>query len=194
MITGIYLLTFGGTYKYVGQAVDVDARLKNHLDSFMSGKAASKLLNAYLTYGLPEATLLTSCHRDHLDTLEAYFIDEYDNEYSLNTMKPGSTISVMYDDLLEHAQLSFQDLCAELDDARAETYSLTSTIEGLERDVLVLEAARSAEELEADITGTIYRQQKIVEDLGSDLKYYKDQCNRLYNLPWYKRIFVKAPI
>lgn len=194
MITGIYLLTFGETYRYVGQAVDVEARLKNHADSFASGKAASKLLNAFLTLGLPEATLLTRCHRDHLDALEAYFINEYHDENSLNTMRPTPTISVMYDDLLEYAQMSFQDICAEVDDARAEADHFKSVAEGLERDVDVLEQARTQEEMEADITGTIYRQQKIVEDLGSDLKYYKDQCEKVYNMPWYKRIFLKAPL
>lgn len=193
MSSGIYLLEFGNLYRYVGQAVDIDARVQKHIDSLLTGKAANKLMVAFHNYGLPKASVIAHCHRDHLDALEAYYINLYFDEFSLNTTKPLSTISCVDDALIETLQNPVESICEDMEQYKSLCFRYKAVVEDYEVAVEHLKAARSAEELEADISGTIYRLQGDKEDLHSDLEYYKTWINNAVNLPWYKKIFLKAP-
>lgn len=193
MSSGIYLLEFGNLYRYVGQAVDIEARVRQHIESLLKGTAASKLQEAYLVYGLPVATCLTVCHKDHLDTLESYYIQQYNDSYSLNTNKPASTLSDVDDALLDTLQNSTETICDDMEQYKTLCFQYKEMIEDYEVAIEELKAQRTEEELKADITGTIYRLQGEKEDLESDVEYYKDWIKKAVNLPWYKKIFLKAP-
>lgn len=191
--TGIYLLQFGNLYRYVGQAVDIRARVQQHIDSLLAGKAASKLQAAYADFGLPVATVICYCHRDHLDSLEAYYIQQYDDRFCLNTTKPVCTFSYVDEETIEILQSSTESICDLVNtykqvclDYEEEKAELADTIE----DLRVL---RTEEEIQADVDGKIKLLQGQVEDLESDVKYYKDWTKYISNLPWYKKIFIKAP-
>jgi hypothetical protein len=180
-------------YRYIGQAVDIRARVQQHIDSLLAGRAASKLQAAYADFGLPVATVICYCHRDHLDSLEAYYIQEYDDRFCLNTTKPPSTFSYVDEETLEILQSSTESICDLIGtyktvcaDYEGEKLELVECIEELK-------VQRTEEEIEADVKGKIVELQGTVEDLQSDVEYYKDWIKNVTNLPWYKKIFIKAP-
>lgn len=185
-MTGIYLLTFANLYTYVGQALDIVERVKQHGLSFVKGKASSKLQNAYNLYGIPTVSILSNCHRDKLDAMEAFYINLYNNEFSLNTKKPESTISLTNIDLVKaYAGESIEDLYTRVKHSSIVT-------ERLKREVDYLTKSRSDEELQADVSSRI-------SSLEEELKESTDYANNLklrievYNKkPWYKRLFTKA--
>lgn len=86
MTTGIYLLEFSDGTEYVGQAVDIERRWEQHSANMWGNKAAHKMQAAFKKCGLPTFNILVECHKDHLDLLEAYYIQQ--REPLLNTSLP----------------------------------------------------------------------------------------------------------
>lgn len=71
MTTGIYTLEFSGTDKvYVGQAVNIEKRFREHLLSFKNRTANYKLMEAYATYGKPTLKVILECSVSELNTAE----------------------------------------------------------------------------------------------------------------------------
>lgn len=80
MTIGIYKLIFPGTDKvYIGQSVNIEDRYRQHCRFMCAGKAAKKLQNAYILYGLPKVEILLVCNREELDVLENEAIEIFDS-------------------------------------------------------------------------------------------------------------------
>lgn len=77
MITGIYKLTFGNGSTYIGKSIDIERRWKEHSEKMLCGTAAKNIQNVFNKYGLPNITVLTECHSDHIDLMETYYINQF---------------------------------------------------------------------------------------------------------------------
>ena len=88
MASGIYKLTFKSGKYYVGKSIDLETRWKQHFNKFATGKAARPMQAEYDQYGLPKTDVLLYCHRDHIDILEEWLIDQLKGPNMLNTTYP----------------------------------------------------------------------------------------------------------
>lgn len=89
MTIGIYKLMFEGTDKvYIGQSINIEKRLKQHIAKLIDGTAPRKLQLAYNIYGLPKMECLVECDVEELTTLENLGIELYDSFHNgLNSIK-----------------------------------------------------------------------------------------------------------
>lgn len=86
MTIGIYRLVFKNTDKcYVGQSVHIEKRFKEHLYSFKTETATSKLLEAYKVYGVPELEILVECSASELDIFEDEAIEIFQDNFNTYT-------------------------------------------------------------------------------------------------------------
>lgn len=86
MTIGIYRLVFENTNKcYVGQSVHIEKRFKEHLYSFKTETATSKLLEAYKVYGVPELEILVECSASELDIFEDEAIEIFQDNFNTYT-------------------------------------------------------------------------------------------------------------
>lgn len=134
MTSGIYQLNFNEELFYVGQAQDIPARMKQHLDKFRKGTAAQKMQAAYNTHGVPQFSVLLYCHRDYLDLMETYFI-HLNKRYQgcLNTSIPKLDPTVNYEALITHNLLEHSVV-----DMIAAAVKATGTATQLEEELSVL--------------------------------------------------------
>lgn len=80
MTIGIYKLNFPGTDKvYIGQSVNIEKRYTQHKLDIVTGRASSKMLEAYKVYGLPELEILCECASSELDNLEEEAIQVFNS-------------------------------------------------------------------------------------------------------------------
>lgn len=88
MTIGIYALIFEGTeYTYIGQSKNIENRYENHLQSMLKGEASVKLMSAFILFNKPTLEVLCECSEDSLDTLELFYIHEFNSiEYGLNSL------------------------------------------------------------------------------------------------------------
>lgn len=78
MTTGIYKLVFTGTKEvYIGQALNINDRFTRHIRTLRNNEHSKKLQRAYLTYGIPKLEILQECAKEDLNTLENFYIEEY---------------------------------------------------------------------------------------------------------------------
>lgn len=93
MTIGIYVLIFPGTHKvYIGQSVDIENRITQHLYKLKYNKASPRLQEAYNMYGKPSFKILEECTSEDLDKNEREAISIY-NSFTdgFNTTEGGST-------------------------------------------------------------------------------------------------------
>jgi hypothetical protein len=88
MNSGIYLYKFDSGKRYIGQAVDMSARREQHIKKMQTGKHTKLIQQEYDYYGLPSFYVLADCHPNHLDWMEALYIDALSPE--LNTVVPNT--------------------------------------------------------------------------------------------------------
>lgn len=80
MTCGVYIMHFKNTDKvYIGQSRNIEKRTTEHNNLFRLGKASSKLMEAYLAYGLPTIEVLKKCEEKDLNSLEEFYIEEFDS-------------------------------------------------------------------------------------------------------------------
>ena len=95
-VSGIYKITNQKTQQcYIGQAVDVAKRFKDHAKSGLGidTPANNKLYKSMQEYGLINFSfeLLEKCTKDKLNEKEKYYINLYQNyEYGFNSNKGNS--------------------------------------------------------------------------------------------------------
>lgn len=195
MISGIYLLKFiykGQEYQYVGKSVDIMRRFQEHVDSFIKGKAAKKLQTFYNLCGEPEFYIVQRCHPDHIDVLEAYYIDFFKGEYSLNTVKMSNPFThVNPSEHSEYLNRSLDSLIFDITNLEGKNVRSSEIIEALNREVDSLERIRSDEELKEDISNRIAELEASRSNVLLDLFNLQDKINAYNKLPWYKRLFHK---
>jgi group I intron endonuclease len=93
MTIGIYFIEVNDLY-YIGQSIDIERRLTTHTRLLDTNKHYnSKLQNAFNKYGIGQKDILQICASNELDSLEEYFIKEFDSVNSgYNILVGGSTI------------------------------------------------------------------------------------------------------
>jgi hypothetical protein len=86
--SGIYILEWPSGKFYIGKSDNIERRWKEHANSFVKGKHAKAMQNAYLNEGPPNYRILENIHPDHIDLYEGMYITKYINEPScLNATK-----------------------------------------------------------------------------------------------------------
>lgn len=88
MASGIYKLTFSSGKYYIGKSLDLETRWKQHFNKFATGKAARPMQLEYDRCGLPQTEVIFHCHKDHIDILEEWLIDQEKGPDMLNTTYP----------------------------------------------------------------------------------------------------------
>ena len=88
MDSGIYRLTFGNQYFYIGKSENIPKRWATHRKNFEQGTHTKKMQQAYDSFGAPEYYVMLECHPDHIDLYESYFIHQCWGPAILNTTKP----------------------------------------------------------------------------------------------------------
>ena len=88
MTSGIYRLTFSSGKYYVGKSLDIGTRWKQHFNKFALGKAARPMQLEFDRCGPPKTEVLFECHKDHIDILEEWLIDQLKGPDMLNTTYP----------------------------------------------------------------------------------------------------------
>jgi group I intron endonuclease len=104
MASGIYRLTFKSGKYYVGKSLDLETRWKQHFNKFATGKAARPMQLEYDQHGLPKTEVLLYCHRDHIDILEEWLIDQFKGPNMLNTTYPDITRTADIATLIDKSQ------------------------------------------------------------------------------------------
>lgn len=195
MIAGIYLLKFnyaGSEYQYVGKSVCIERRLAEHVESFLKGKASKKLQNMYNLVGLPEAILLQRCHPDHIDVVEAYYINFYRGPYCLNTVDMSNPFHhVCPSEHAEYLNKSTDMLIAELAGSEIVIADNEEVIETLNEEIKELERKRSDEELQADVDGRIHDLKTELDNKKLYIEQILGRIEEFEKLPWYKKLFTK---
>lgn len=94
MTCGIYALYWYQTDKiYIGQSINIEGRFTTHRSLFKYGHSNYKLKNHYNQYGPPSYEILELANPSELNTLEIYYIDEFDSIHSgLNIATGGNSI------------------------------------------------------------------------------------------------------
>lgn len=89
MTTGIYKLTFLDDSFYIGKSTDIAKRWDQHTKNMQKGTHTVKVQSTYNMYGPPSFDILFECHADHIDIMEAFFINAYWSDNILNTTRPA---------------------------------------------------------------------------------------------------------
>lgn len=93
MNSGIYEIKCNATNKvYIGQSIDVDNRLKTHLNELKNNNHCNKELQEdFNTYGSInfEFKIIASCEPEVLNCLEKYYIDKYSELNKSYNVKAG---------------------------------------------------------------------------------------------------------
>lgn len=77
MRSGIYSMIFKDGSFYIGKSEDIVIRAKQHMKKMQEGKHSIKVQNAFERNGLPDFDVVLTCHKDHMDILEGYYISKY---------------------------------------------------------------------------------------------------------------------
>lgn len=90
MTVGIYKLTFADNSIYIGQSVNIEKRIINHLCEMRKDNSSIKLQKAYNLYGSPLLEILEECSLEKLDKLEIEYIQKFNSQNcGLNTSSGG---------------------------------------------------------------------------------------------------------
>lgn len=104
MASGIYRLTFSSGKYYIGKSLDLETRWKQHFNKFATGKAARPMQLEFDKCGLPKTEPVFLCHRDHIDILEEWIIDQEKGPDMLNTTYPEVKRTAEIAQLIENSR------------------------------------------------------------------------------------------
>lgn len=194
MTSGIYKLTFNNGYIYIGKSINMENRLKQHIDKFQKGTAAANMQAAWNTHGLIEADGFIQAHEDHLDILESYMINMYKKLAGaklLNGVIPKCISYAEWESLaaneallkvstVEHIRM-INKLSTQVDSLHEELNELV--IPDTEYIRYTDDAALEKEHKEAVDAAELL--EAVVIHLREDIKQLKVQAA----MPWYKRLF-----
>lgn len=98
MACGIYKLKFTGTPKvYIGQAINIQYRFKEHLRRLLKGDASIKMQQAYRMYGEPILEVIEEIPQEALNSKELGYITQYNSILEgFNTLMVGSLEGALY--------------------------------------------------------------------------------------------------
>jgi len=187
MTSGIYKLTFSNGSFYIGKSINIEERWIQHMNKFCKHSAARLMQQAFDAYGPPRGTIVFECHPDHIDLVEASFINRLKPD--LNGTYPPCPFSAYggdeYDALVSWLNMSTVEHITKL-----QLYSLEKNeIKKLNKYIEFLEADRTREEVLVDVNNELTQ-------LRASNKYLNEEIDRIKieqytKLPWYKRIFLE---
>lgn len=105
MIAGIYKLTFPSGMYYIGKSVDIHNRWKQHHDTLVKGKHSQRMQAEFNRHKDYTQEVLLECHQDHIDIMEAYYINYGNRIMMLNTIYPPAKPVDQYQPLLANPEL-----------------------------------------------------------------------------------------
>ena len=194
MASGIYKLTFSSGKYYIGKSLDLETRWKQHFNKFATGKAARPMQLEYDKCGLPKTEVIFDCHKDHIDILEEWLIDQYKGPDMLNTTYPQVERTAELADLINnshgllekstwdhlHYMEKYQEIARKAIDLadECETKMLKYKDEGYIIDDDYTEAVNTAQ---------TYCNK--AENAQLKLTKANNELKRLSNLNWFDRLF-----
>lgn len=180
MTSGIYRLTFSSGKFYVGKSIDVETRWKQHFNKFALGKAARPMQLEFDKCGPPKTEVIFHCHKDHIDLLEEWLIDQLKGPDMLNTTYPDITRTQEVCDLINKSS----ELLTE------STWQHLHIIHNLAEKLVAAEDKVEEYKTKGYITDSDH-----LEAL-SNAEYFehqhrkaKEELKRLKNLDWFDRLF-----
>lgn len=189
MTTGIYLLDFGKD-TYVGKSTNIESRVQQHIGALQTDTAARPLQNAYLNKGIPKFKILETCHSDHLDILETFYV--YKLMPSLNTAKTAPLSTEDYEFLLDDTyrnvlKYSTTEILEELKQA-------DELEEFLHNRIKELQVLFDEEAMKLEIGRQLDKTKKELEEYTAISTEFFRKITEYIHAPWYKRIFMKRPV
>jgi hypothetical protein len=187
MNSGIYLYKFDSGKRYIGQAVDMTARREQHIKKMQTGKHTKLVQQEYDYYGLPSFYVLVDCHPNHLDWMEALYIDALSPE--LNTVVPNTYRDALRDvkDQLtpEVLNSSVPTIINKVASLRAKVHISDIQLKRLKADKdtfteRILQVAK--EKAPAEL-------QEYIQELEATKLNLEKAITGFNELPWWKRIF-----
>lgn len=194
MASGIYRLTFSSGKYYVGKSLDFETRWKQHFNKFVTGKAARPMQLEYDRCGLPKTEIIYACHKDHIDILEEWLIDQLKGPDMLNTTYPEVKRTQEICDLIneneELLELSTWDHLKVISAAKSEITSAEEAIHEAEQRLqkykregyIIDDDYREMVDLAQEKTDEVVR-------LRTELKEAARELQRLSKLGWFDRLF-----
>lgn len=143
MTCGIYKLSFNSNINniYIGQSINIEKRLKQHLALFHSNKASKKLQEAFNAYGPPTLELVQECVVENLNNLEEYYISKFDTvKEGLNTRSTPCGGTSLWGESNGHSKYSndqIVDCLFFLISSPKLTYPIISSRTGVNRGTIV---------------------------------------------------------
>jgi len=187
MTSGIYRLTFSSGKYYVGKSLDIDTRWKQHFNKFALGKAARPMQLEFDRCGPPKTEVLFECHKDHIDILEEWLIDQLKGPDMLNTTYPDIVRTEAIADIIntntgelqlstwEHLEL-IQNYKVIADEAIKLSKRWEDKVQEYKKDGYIIDADY---EDAVDVAARYH----------TEAIEYKDELTRLKNLNWWERLF-----
>jgi GIY-YIG catalytic domain len=194
MASGIYKLTFKSGKYYVGKSIDLETRWKQHFNKFATGKAARPMQIEYDLHGLPKTDVLLYCHKDHIDILEEWLIDQFKGPNMLNTTYPDITRTADIATLIDNSQ----DLLTK------STWEHLEIIHSDQKDTSELEARIAAAEGKVkqyrdngymvdddyhELAEYMEKFKELAEETTIRLELANEELERLKKLSWLDRLF-----
>lgn len=174
MTAGIYMITFTPSGKrYIGKSKDIPNRWKQHIDAFVKGTHSKKMQEEHSKSTDMAFAVILECHEDHIDLLEAYFIDRLKPE--LNFQNPTNK----YDwgqVTPEFLKLSTMEHFEKLNWAAGRLEELRDKIQELESENYSL------------LHGSELGKQLVVAEEHIEILVAK--LTKWETAPWWKRIFM----
>lgn len=197
MTSGIYELTFPSGLTYIGKSVNIENRWKQHRDKLLKGTAASNMQTEYNICGLFVGSVLWEGHSDHIDIMEAMFINRLKPQ--LNGTYPEDPLAGLDADevlkvveLLNMSTLQHVNKIYEFDAGQTTANAIEAK---LREEMAELSAKRTEETIKADLNNLLEEKDSEIyglEAANAVLKRALTEANRMiayHNLPWYKKIF-----
>jgi hypothetical protein len=176
MASGIYKLTFASGKFYVGKSIDLESRWLQHANKFTLGTAAKSMQAEYNRCGMPDASVILYCHRDHIDLMEEWFIDQLYDADMLNTSKPKVERTPEIAALITH----------NLELLTSGTWQHLQLINELQEKSSTLEDYRSrGYVIDEDYVAAT----TLAEERWHEAEELREELERLKNLSWWERIF-----
>ena len=190
--SGIYYYKFKSGRYYIGKANDIERRWQEHKDSFLARKASKKVQGEYDREGLPEFFVLALCHQDHIDTLEAVYINRYWNQDILNTVRPQvAEEDYALEDSLELLKFPLVDIISTLKAKHHELEAANSSLALVSADLSALKSSPS-QQTDFSLRQKVY---SLTYDLMIETNKHDQTKEKLDNLlakaekPWYRKLF-----
>lgn len=199
MNSGVYKITFANGDTYIGKTNDFDRRLKEHCTKMQKGTAAKDMMRAAIaSNGNFSFERLIECHPDHIDILEAYYINT--EHPTVNTTRTSSidrygySILIRDPDLLDLSTVQHVERIHELNtEAHGYLELLVESdkkIEGLEAFKKELSTSKGLDKYGQTLAAEAVLQNEKDREV---ISYLKEALSKERNWPWWKRLFGIKP-